>query len=243
MSSRRVAGIILALALIPLALAEIRADPPAAEPVAREGIGSPVGECPPTLATLALVQRRYDTIGDLSAKFEQKTQSVLLGGSLQAQEVSRGDVLFAKPGRMRWNYREPEASAVISDGKTLWVHDIGAAQVTRIRLDEGYLAGAALQFLFGSGQLEETFSASTSSCTATSVEVELEPKEAASYERLFVTAHRESGLVTATSIVDLFGNRTTILFSGIAVNQSPGSAEFEFARPKGVELLDLSGRP
>ena len=60
---------------------------------------------------------------------------------------------------MRWNYREPEASAVISDGKTLWVHDIGAAQVTRIRLDEGYLAGAALQFLFGSGRLEETFSA------------------------------------------------------------------------------------
>jgi outer membrane lipoprotein carrier protein len=226
---------ILAFALAPAA-AESQGSVPVASPRAR----SQGGECPPTPATLALVQGRYDTIQDLSANFEQETQSAVFGGALAAQEVSRGEVLFAKPGRMRWNYREPEPSAVISDGKTLWVYDVAGAQVTRIRLDEGYLAGAALQFLFGSGRLAETFSASTLSCTATAVEVELKPRKAESYELLSVTADRESGLVTGTAIVDLFGNRTSIRFSETQLNQSPAADEFKFVRPKGVELLDLS---
>ena len=107
----------------------------------------------------------------------------------------------------------------------------------------GYLAGAALQFLFGSGQLSEVFSATLLGCGPAGVEIDLVPLEAASYERLSLTASPKDGLIQETSIVDLFGNRTTIRFSEIVLNESPSLDLFEFEPPPGTELLDMSSTP
>ena len=235
-----VRALLLSLMLVSLA----HAQPALVQPEGIEGDETPAAECPPTDATLALIQGHYDAIHDLSADFEQRTQSGVLAGALQeSAEVSRGRVLFAKPGRMRWSYLQPDASFVISNGEILWVYDVDAAQATRFRLEEGYLAGAALQFLFGAGRLAETFNASTLNCGPGGIEVELLPRGDASYERLSLVAESESGEVSSTSIVDLFGNRTTIHFSGIVLNRSPGPEKFNFTRPSGVEILDLSEAP
>ena len=68
------------------------------------------------------IQSRYQTIGDMSARFAQTTTSVALGGGAGGRVgQSVGTVQFAKPGRMRWSYREPEPSLVVSDGETLWI--------------------------------------------------------------------------------------------------------------------------
>jgi outer membrane lipoprotein carrier protein len=232
-------GLYLLLLTANFTEADIR---PNASP-SEKGIG-PAPECPITEATLALIQHRYDSVQDLRAEFEQRSRSVVLAGTPEAaEEVSRGEVVFAKPGRMRWTYRDPEPSFVISNGETLWIYDVGASQVTRMRLEEGYLAGAALQFLFGGGRLEDVFRASTAGCGQGGIVVELVPRTPSSYERLSLTADAESGLVTSTSIVDLFGNRTTILFLGIEFNQSPRTGLFEFSLPEGVDLLDMGQRP
>ncbi len=205
---------------------------------------SSAGDCPIAQEALAFIQRRYDGVADFRAGFEQRTRAVVLSGTPETMEgVSRGEVVFAKPGRMRWTYREPEPSQVISNGETLWIYDVGASQVTRMAMGEGYLAGAALQLLLGGGRLAEVFEVSPSSCGEQSLEIELVPREPSNYEKLSLTADSETGLVTSTTVVDLFGNRTTILFSGVEVNQSPGSQLFEFAIPEGVETLDLSERP
>jgi outer membrane lipoprotein carrier protein len=212
---------------------------PRSDPSSKQDRGVPTVDCPPVQDTLALVQKRYDSIGDLSARFEQETQSVVLAGSGD-RETSRGKVLLAKPGRMRWAYDEPDPSLVISDGETMWIHDVGASQVTRMPMGEGYLAGAGLDFLFGEGRIEQSFRASTIACGTGETRVELLPREDATYERLSLTIRSEDGLVTETSITDLFGNRTTIRFSDIQLNQAPAGAVFRFEKPQGVEVIDLS---
>ena len=241
-SNRR---IVVGMFLLPLTFAGLaQAEPGITGPQNEAADQASVPPCPPTEETLALIQDRYDAIQDLSADFEQRTRSGMLAGAAEdSAEVSRGQVLFAKPGRMRWSYREPEKSFVISDGESLWIYDVDGAQATRFGLEGGYLAGAALQFLFGAGRLSGTFKASTLNCGARGIEVELLPREDASYERLFVVAESESGVVSSTSIVDLFGNRTTIDFSKIVLNRSPGPEEFVFSRPKGVEVLDFTEPP
>ncbi len=237
--------VVVRMLLLPLMLVRLaHAQPALIQPEGAEEAEAPAAECPSTEATLALIQGRYDAIQDLSAEFEQRTQSGVLAGALpESTDVSRGTVLFAKPGRMRWSYLEPDASFVISNGEILWVYDVDAAEATRFRLEEGYLAGAALQFLFGAARLAETFNASTLNCGPGGIEVQLLPREDASYERLSLVVEPESGEVSSTSIVDLFGNRTTIRFSGIVLNQSPSPEEFVFSRPSGVEVLDLSETP
>lgn len=221
-------------------IAEAEPSPEASTQAAKNGLA---GNCPMAQEALALVQRRYDGVADFRAEFEQRTRAVVLAGTPESMEgVSRGEVVFAKPGRMRWRYKEPEPSEVISNGETLWIYDIGASQVTRMAMDEGYLAGAALQLLLGGGRLGEVFEVSPLSCGEQSVEIELVPKEPSSYEKLALTADSETGLVTSTTVVDLFGNRTTIVFSGVEVNTSPESQFFEFTIPEGVDALDLSER-
>lgn len=199
------------------------------------------------MAVAQVVQGRYDAIHDLVADFEQTTESVVLGmgalpGEADGGSVTRGRVMFSKPGRMRWAYREPEESYVISNGAVLWIYDVAARQATRLPVGEEALAGAALQFLLGEGRLVETFRISATQCAEDSIELDLRPVEPSSYERLGLTADPVSGLIAATSIVDLFGNRTQIRFENLTVNQSAPEGSFEFVVPDGVEVVDLGAQ-
>ena len=104
------------------------------------------------------VQAHYDSVRDFKAEFEQTTRSVLFGGAGDGLSAPlRGEVVFAKPGKMRWSYTEPEASLVVSDGQLLWIYSPERKEAQRLPVPEGYLTGAALQFLLGDGKLLESF--------------------------------------------------------------------------------------
>lgn len=202
--------------------------------------GEPADGCGDPETALAGVQARYDAINDLSAKFVQATESVVLAGSSPGlASTSRGEVVLAKPGRMRWTYETPEPSVVVSDGRLIWIHDVAGRQVTRASVDGGYLAGAALQFLLGAGRLEESFEVKEVGCSAGQIELDLTPTKPASYERIRATVDRASGLISETSVHDLFGNRTTLTFSEIDLNRAPPDSRFVFEPPEGVEVIDM----
>jgi outer membrane lipoprotein carrier protein len=199
--------------------------------------------CEPGLAeqTARKIQTRYEGIRDLRADFEQtNVSSTFEGESLMKPEPRRGHVVFAKPGKMRWTYAAPDASVVVSDGKTLWIHDVDAKTVTRLAVTEGYLTGAALQFLMGDGKILDAFRVSATACDARTVTLELLPNEDASYERLGLVAERSSGRVVATSVGDLFGNLTRIRFDRLEENRNPPPDTFVFKIPEGVEVIDYA---
>jgi outer membrane lipoprotein carrier protein len=192
--------------------------------------------------TAARIQARYEGIRDLRADFVQTNVSATFEGEALMNPVPRhGKVVFAKPGRMRWTYDAPEASVVVSDGKTLWIHDIDAKTVTRLAVTEGYLSGAALQFLMGSGRILESFVVTASDCDATRVSLELVPRSDASYERLGLVAERATGSVVETSVTDLFGNLTRIRFERLEENLDPPQDTFVLKIPDGVEVIDYAG--
>ncbi len=75
-------------------------------------------------AAVAALQQRYESARDFRADIVQTTRSVALGADSSEQMTSKGTVVFAKPGKMRWSYEEPEPSLVVSDGETLWIYDL-----------------------------------------------------------------------------------------------------------------------
>lgn len=186
------------------------------------------------------VQAHYESVRDLSARFEQRVQSVM--GGPGAETRSSGRVVFRKPGKMRWSYEQPQPSEVISDGSTLWLYDPAAGEVQKLAVAQGYLAGAGLQFLMGEGKLVEDFEVSADDCSAeaTSVWLELVPREPASFERIRLRAEVESGEVRETAIVDLFGNETRIAFDALRLDSNPPLQTFQFEVPDGVEVIELS---
>lgn len=188
------------------------------------------------------IQKRYEGVRDLAAGFSQTSESATFGGrSLMDDGRKTGQVVFAKPGKMRWEYASPEPSVVVSNGETLWIYDVGGASVTRLSVTAGFLSGAALQFLLGDGQLLESFAVEAIGCEAGRVHLDLEPKADATYERLGLVADRKTGDVVATSVTDLFGNRTRIEFEDLKVNAQPDPSVFDFVVPEGVELIEYEG--
>lgn len=156
-------------------------------------------------------------------------------------DLKKGHVIFSKPGKMKWVYAAPDESVVVSDGSTLWIHDVEGESATRLEVTQGYLSGAAVQFLLGDGKILDEFSVSAVSCTGDRITLDLLPKQDATYERLGLVADRESAEIRETSLVDLFGNRTVIRFLDMQTNQGPPAETFVFTPPEGVEVIDYSG--
>lgn len=209
-------------------------DPETPQPTAEPG--SPEG-CAEGVA--ARVQAYYDGVRDLRAGFRQSTRSAVFGGASGLEQPAAGTVEFAKPGRMRWIYTEPEPSEVVSDGSTLWIYDPIAREVQVLQVGEAFLSAAAIQFLLGSGRILETFRVAADDCEAASVYLVLTPLQASSYERLEMEVDRDSGVIARTVVLDVLGNRTEVAFDDVAVNQDPEPARFVFQVPEGVRELRL----
>jgi outer membrane lipoprotein carrier protein len=213
-------------------------------PAVGDGDGSPgpesAAERACVEAAVERVQRRYEGIRDLSARFEQTSHSVALGSARPgAVTTSRGRVVFAKPGRMRWSYEEPEPSLVVSDGRVLSIYDPGRRELQRLAVGEGFLSGTAIQFLLGEGDLLREFEVAPVTCEEGATELELVPREPATYEKLRLRVDAETGDVLRTAVVDLLGNRTEVVFREIRVDTAPGSELFTFEPPEGVRVIEL----
>jgi outer membrane lipoprotein carrier protein len=187
----------------------------------------------------AALQRRYESVRDLSARFEQTSRSVALGGPARAEARSSGSVVIAKPGRMRWSYDEPEPSLVVSDGSVLWIYDPVNREAQRLAVTEAYLSGAAVSFLLGAGEIRRDFELRALECSESSVLLELVPRQPATYEKLEARTDPRSGELLETTVVDLLGNRTRVALRDLRVNQGPDAKLFRFEPPPGVRILEL----
>jgi outer membrane lipoprotein carrier protein len=185
------------------------------------------------------VQEHYEGVRDLSAEFSQTTRNAVLG-SVPGEEIpTRGRVVFAKPGRMRWVYQSPEPSLVVSDGETLWIYDPTLKEVQVLSVDAGFLSGTAIQFLLGEGRILESFRVSAESCKGEEVSLALHPRQEASYERLELRVDSATGAILATAVLDLFGNRTDVVFGKVERNRAPDDALFRFEPSEGDRVLTL----
>ncbi|MGH0031123.1 MAG: LolA family protein [Myxococcota bacterium] len=193
--------------------------------------------------TVDALQARYEKVRDLRARFVQTTRPAHMAGTASEPVVSAGRMVVQKPARMRWTYEEPEPSLVVSDGESLWMYDPAFGEAQRLPVGEGLLSGAAVSFLLGEGDLRRDFAISLVSCEAERAELELVPREPASFERLRVVVNPETGDLSHTRIDDLLGNVTEVALSELETGVAPDPGTFRFVAPEGVEVVELEAIP
>jgi len=191
-------------------------------------------------AVVAALQQRYESTRDLRADIVQTTRSVALGADSSEQMTSKGTVVFAKPGKMRWSYEEPEPSLVVSDGETLWIYDLVFREAQKLPATEGYLSGAAIQFLLGAGEIGRDFEISALSCEEISAELKLRPRKTSSYEKLHVLVNPKTGDLLKTTVFFVLGNVTEVAFSNIELNADPPASLFRLDLPADVRVIELN---
>src|SRR5216110_3010596 len=99
------------------------------------------------------LQRKYDGIKDFSADFKH----VYEGGVLRKQITERGHLLVKKPGRMRWDYAEPEPKQFVSDGMKMYSYIPQDKQVIVAPVPPDEEAPTPTLFLAGKGHVTRDF--------------------------------------------------------------------------------------
>ncbi len=181
---------------------------------------------------LRRIQERNARTSDLVARFSQSYRSGMLGREI----TERGVVSIKRPGRMRWEYKQPEPKLFVSDGHTFYFYVPADKQVIVSEQDEQRSLAARL--LSGKGGLGDEFTASLDEPLEDGVvRLKLVPRrEQSELERAFVDVE-PSGRNRSILLDDLQGNRTRFRFEGIRENTGLKDDLFRFQPPKGVEVI------
>lgn len=206
--------------------------------------------------------KNSERIHDFRADFFQESHIA----SIDRTQHGQGTVSFkfitsatdeSSLAKFRWEYREPSVQEIISDGQTMWVYLPENRQVIEsdIRQINAQQGENPVTFLSGLGNLSRDFSINWGSPRMVETGgylLLLEPRKESQFIQQielivseeaissWLTQHKTGEIfpILATLITDPSGNRTSIEFRDVQVNQKLADPLFSFERPEGVELVD-----
>lgn len=203
---------------------------------------------PDATALAAQVQSFYDKTSSIQASFQQSYYYKLY----QRSDSSRGKVVFKKPGKMRWDYAQPNGKVMVSDGRMLQVFEPGgkgadgsveAPQMFEQAIDKHQLP-AAFAFLMGTGRLAQDFHFRLIEAQGEHFRdgyvLELTPKTPQpQFEKIvfFVGAGKTQGVVHRIVVLDAAGNRNRFDFKNLKFNASVDPQRFQFRAPAGTRRI------
>jgi len=205
--------------------------------LAAQPAAAPPGRLP--IATVVeRMQKNYDEAKDFRAHFAQKYTSVAFGRT----KVSTGEITFKKPGRMRWDYDQPEPKMFLSTGQVLWLYEPEDKQAFKQDLKESQLP-AALAFLVGKGRLADEFEVESAGDvpygTPADYRLSLKPRQPqATYKSIFFVVDPRTFFVTESVLVNAEGDINDISFSDLKVNSKVSDGTFKWTPPPGTKVIN-----
>jgi outer membrane lipoprotein carrier protein len=202
-------------------------------------------EQPDAATVAAWVQAFYDQTTTMSARFVQR----YVNRVYQRTDVSRGRVRFEKPGKMRFDYDEPNGKVLVSDGQRLTVYeppDPGQqrGQYYQQPIEDAQLP-AALSFLTGTGRLDEDFTFRLLDAEALGYGegqvLELRSRRPTPhYSRILLYVDddpQRRGVVHRVLIIDQSQNRNRFDFLEQRFNRSIPDSVFRYRPPRGARRI------
>lgn len=98
------------------------------------------------------VDQHYNSLRTLQADFSEDYS----GAGIQRSES--GTLWLMRPGRMRWEYRQPHPKLFLTDGRTAWFYVPGEKQARKAAVKSLDDLRSPLAYLLGRTKLEKEFS-------------------------------------------------------------------------------------
>jgi len=188
----------------------------------------PAGEAQ---ALMRKIEARHATAGDMTARFTQTYRSGVLGREL----VERGKLSVKRPGRMLWEYEEPEKKVFVADGRTFYFYVPADRQVV-VRDQAGDRRAPAL-LLSGEGTILDQFEVSLETAPPGRQRLRLVPREP-DPEIEVVLVEVDSALrFRRIEVVDAQGNLSRFSFEEIEEDVGLSDRIFHFQIPPGVDVI------
>lgn len=228
----RAAGLAAAFLVPALAAAAFRGAPPV--PAAAAGMGLD--------QVVERVERTYAAAADLTAHFRQTSTIV---AAAQVQQAS-GTLAVKRPGKMRWEYAEPEPRLFVTDGRTFWAYSPQDRQVF-VQETKGALGATPLAFLMGAGSLRQEFQVREVGHAAPGQTALLDLRPVtpnATMARLLLEVDLASSLIVQATVFDAVGNTIVLTLSDQKLNVGLPDSRFTFVPPPDAHMITgPSSRP
>ena len=165
------------------------------------------------------------------ARFAQ----IIVDKNLKQLQQATGTMMFARPGKFRWEYEKPYEQLIVGDGSRLWVYDKDLNQVSVRKLDKA-LGDSPAALLAGSNEIEKIYILTNLGNQEGLDWLEAVPKSKENaFERIRL-GFSQSGLETM-ELRDQFGQVTVIKFASIERNPKLSPELFKFVPPKGADVI------
>ena len=190
-----------------------------------------------TSQVVAGLQGWLDGTRTLEAKFRQ----TLLSGALGTTTSESGRIYLERPGKLRWDYLDPERKVALLLGDRTFLYLEADRQYVRGRLSPD--ASLFPRLLAGGERVDTIFAATLVAAPESggrgAYHLRLTPKGgAAGVTELTLTLRPPAFAVEGAEVLDEGGNRMTYALSSVARNRALPDGAFGFEPPPGTEVID-----
>lgn len=187
---------------------------------------------------VANVDRRYNRLDTLAADFTE----TYTGPGISRSES--GTLWLKRPGRMRWEYREPREKLFVTDGKTAWFYVPGDQQARKAPLKKLDDLRSPLRFLLGKTKLQKEFESlellQKSAETPGHLLLRGVPRRLAERVSSVLFEVSVDGQIHRILVEEVDGSATEFRFRNQRENLALADGQFRFSPPTGVETIEAS---
>jgi outer membrane lipoprotein carrier protein len=183
---------------------------------------------------LERLQGFLQTVNAMEGSFSQE----VLDARGTVVETSSGTVQLQRPGRFRWDYRDPFERVIVADGERIWLYEADLEQVTIRRLDEG-IGDTPAALITGRSDVLARFDFQRSWRADGLLWVALAPK-ARDTDFAAVRLGFDGDRLVRLELDDRLGQQTRLRFRDVRLNPPVAPDAFRFAAPPGVDVIDES---
>lgn len=188
---------------------------------------------------VAGLQARYGRLKSMSADFTQVYRDKA-GRKL----TENGFLILKRPGKMRWEYLQPEKKLFVVDGKQVYFYVPGERQVTITPIKELDDPRLPFIFLLGHRDLHKDFKLITISKTESPLKagntvIEMTPKKVSdSLKMLYVEVDPKRLELSRLVLINGNDARSDFLLTNFQDNFVAADEQFTFVPPPGVKVLN-----
>jgi outer membrane lipoprotein carrier protein len=178
------------------------------------------------------------TVKTARTDFTQVVTMPAKEGQAGRSKTSSGTFEFSRPGRFRFVYKKPFEQTIVADGQTLWLYDVDLNQVTA-RKQAQVLAStpAALIASAATVQALQADFVLTADADSDGLEWVLATPKVKDTALQSVRVGFRAGELAVLEILDTFGQRSSLRFSGFKANAALDAGSFQFKPPQGADVI------
>lgn len=192
-------------------------------------------QAPDIETVLTGIEHRYSG-QDFTADFYQTSRLA----AIEITETANGQAFFSHPGRMRWEYQEPERQEIVTNGKTLWIYRTEENQVVKGDAASFFKTGGGGAFLSDITLVRADYAITLDKFDTDFVTLILVPKHKnPEITTINIRVSRSTFDVDRVETTNAYGDTTVLEFRGITFHKLD-KALFEFTIPEGTDLLFMN---